>query len=68
MAEFGDMAYTRRLSSCSDTCMLKVCDASDIKDGRSPRERVREKRGCVSEGGVCERVRKVSIKEERVRV
>ena len=34
MAEFGDMAYTRRLSSCSDTCMLKVCDASDIKDGR----------------------------------
>ena len=38
MAEFGDMAYTRRLSSCSDTCMLKVCDASDIKDGRSPKK------------------------------
>ena len=30
MAEFGDMAYTRRLSSCSDTCMLIVVEASDI--------------------------------------
>ena len=57
MAEFGDMAYTRRLSSCSDTCMLIVVKASDIKDGRSPRERVRggvERVSECREGGVCE--------------
>ncbi len=51
MVEFGDMAYTRRLSSCSDTCMLIV-----VKGESGGVERV------------YERMTKVSIKEERVRI
>ncbi len=44
--------YIRRFSSCSDTCMLIVVKASDIKDGLSPQERVREQIGCVRESGI----------------